>query len=69
MALGVPLMDISRARAELGWTPAHSAGDALLELLDGMHRSDGIATPPLKPGGDGPLRLRELLPGIGGRAR
>jgi nucleoside-diphosphate-sugar epimerase len=69
MALGVPLMDVSRARDELGWTPAHSAGDALLELLDGMRRSDGIATPPLKPGGDGSLRWRELLTGVGGRSR
>jgi nucleoside-diphosphate-sugar epimerase len=69
MALGVPLMDISRARAELGWAPAHGAGDALLELLDGMRRGAGIATPPLEPGGDGPLRLGELLTGIGRRSR
>lgn len=69
MALGVPLMDVSRARGELGWTPVHSSGEALLELLDGMRRSHGIDTPPLQPGGDGPLRLRELLTGIGGRSR
>ena len=68
MALGVPLMDITRAREELGWTPARSAGEALLELLDGMRRSDGLDTPPLKPAG-GPLRVRELLTGIGGRSR
>ena len=36
MALGVPLMDSSRARRELGWTPRISAGDALLDLLRGL---------------------------------
>jgi nucleoside-diphosphate-sugar epimerase len=69
MALGVPLMDVTRAERELGWTATRTAGDALLELLDGMRRGDGIATAPLAPGGDGPLRLRELLTGVGGRSR
>ncbi len=69
MALGVPLMDVSRAERELGWTATRTAGDALLELLDGMRREDGIATAPLAPGGDGPLRLRELLTGVGARSR
>jgi nucleoside-diphosphate-sugar epimerase len=69
LALGVPLMDTSRARDELGWSATRSAGDALLELLDGMRRGDGFPTPPLAPGGDGPLRLRELLTGVGGRSR
>jgi UDP-glucose 4-epimerase len=69
MALAVPLMDISRAHAELGWTATHSAGEALLELLDGMRRGDGMDTPPLAAGGDGPLRVRELLTGVGSRSR
>jgi nucleoside-diphosphate-sugar epimerase len=69
MALGVPLMDTSRAREELGWSATRSAGDALLELLDAMRRGDGFPTPPLAPGGDGLLRLRELLTGVGGRSR
>jgi UDP-glucose 4-epimerase len=68
MALGVPLMDTTRARAELGWAPAHGAGDALLELIDAMRRGDGLDTAPLQPGGVGPLRIRELLSGIGGRS-
>jgi hypothetical protein len=67
MALGVPLMDSTRARDELGWQPTHTAGDALLELIDAMRRGDGLPTPPLEPGGAGPLRLRELLSGIGAR--
>lgn len=69
MGLGVPLMDITRARTELGWKPARGADDALLELLEGMRRGDGLATPPLRPGGDGPLRVGELLTGIGARSR
>jgi nucleoside-diphosphate-sugar epimerase len=69
LGLGVPLMDIRRARGELGWTPAHSAGEALLELVDAMRRGDGLPTAPLAPGGAGPLRLRELLTGVGARSR
>jgi nucleoside-diphosphate-sugar epimerase len=69
LGLGVPLMDISRAHRELGWTPTRTAGAALLELIDAMRRGDGAPTPPLEPGGDGPLRLRELLTGIGARSR
>jgi nucleoside-diphosphate-sugar epimerase len=69
LALGVPLMDIGRARRELGWTPTRSAGEALLELIEAMRRGDGLQTAPLAPGGAGPLRIRELLTGVGGRSR
>ncbi len=65
MALAVPLMDTSRARKELGWEPRHSAGDALLELLDGMRRGTGLDTPPLAPGTSGPLRVEEFRTGVG----
>ncbi len=68
MALGVPLMDVSRARTELGWEAKHSGGEALLEVIDGMREGSGLPTPPLTPGGAGPLRLRELLTGVGGRS-
>jgi UDP-glucose 4-epimerase len=67
MALAVPLMDTTRARRELGWQPRHTAAEALLDLLEGMRRQEGIDTPPLEPGGAGPLRLRELLGGVGKR--
>ena len=63
MGLGVPLMDITRAREELGWKPRHSASDALLELLDGLRRSAGLDTPPLAPRAGGRFRLRELPAG------
>jgi nucleoside-diphosphate-sugar epimerase len=33
MALGVPVMNTSRIREELGWDPDRSGGEALLELL------------------------------------
>ena len=68
MALQIPLMDTRRAREELGWKPRHSSTEALLELLDGMRESAGDPTPPLAPDAGGPLRLRELLTGIGRRA-
>jgi nucleoside-diphosphate-sugar epimerase len=49
MGLRTPLMDSSRARQELGWTPRISAGEALLELLQGFHDGAGLPTPPLAP--------------------
>jgi nucleoside-diphosphate-sugar epimerase len=67
MALAVPLLDTTRAREELGWQPKRSAGEALLELLEGMREGAGSATPPLDPGTSGPARVRELLTGVGGR--
>jgi nucleoside-diphosphate-sugar epimerase len=65
MGLAVPVMDTRRAREELGWTPQHGAGEALLELLEGMRERAGADTPPLDPGAGGPLRVRELLTGVG----
>ena len=67
LALGVPLMDVTRARDELGWVPRRSATDAMRELLEGLREGAGIDTPPLQPGGAGPGRLRELLSGVGAR--
>jgi nucleoside-diphosphate-sugar epimerase len=67
LAHGVPVMDTSRARDELGWRPTRTASEALLDLLRGMRESGGLDTPPLKPDAGGPLRIKELLTGIGGR--
>jgi UDP-glucose 4-epimerase len=64
MALGVPIMDTTRAREELGWVPRHASGEALLELLGGIADGDGLGTPPLHAGGS---RLRELAQGVGAR--
>jgi nucleoside-diphosphate-sugar epimerase len=65
MGLGVPLMDTTRARTELGWTPRHGADEAFLELFDGIHDAAGHPTPPLDPRTSGPLRVREILTGVG----
>jgi UDP-glucose 4-epimerase len=67
MALAVPLMDSSRAREVLGWQPRCDAGSALLELLEGIRSSAGAPTPTLEAGGDGRLRAREILSGLGSR--
>jgi UDP-glucose 4-epimerase len=68
LALGVPIMDTTRARTELGWRPARDSGQALLELIDGLREGAGAPTPPLDPTTGGPVRLRELLTGVGARS-
>ena len=67
MAFAVPVMDTTRARTELGWKPERSSTDALLDLLEGMREGAGLDTPPLEPGGAGPLRVREFASGVGAR--
>jgi UDP-glucose 4-epimerase len=67
MGLAVPVMDTARIRRELGWEPRRGADEALRELLAGMREGAGIDTPPLAPGTSGPLRVRELLTGVGHR--
>jgi nucleoside-diphosphate-sugar epimerase len=67
MALAVPLMDSSRAKAELGWRPRHGALETLGELLEGMQEGTDYPTPPLAQQASGPLRIRELLTGVGAR--
>jgi nucleoside-diphosphate-sugar epimerase len=67
MALSVPLMDTSRARAELGWEPRHGALETLGELLRGLRKGSDYPTPPLARGTSGRLRIRELLSGVGAR--
>jgi UDP-glucose 4-epimerase len=64
MALLTPIMDVTRAREELGWTPRHGADEALRELLAGLHEGAGFPTAPLHAGGS---RLRELAQGVGAR--
>src|SRR3712207_1102674 len=67
MALNIPVMDTVRARTELGWTPQRSAEDALLDLLEGLRTGADFPTPPLSKETSGPLRIREILTGVGGR--
>lgn len=49
MALQTPLMDTTRARAQLGWTPARTSVDAMLELFEAIGDGAGADTPPLHP--------------------
>ncbi|MDO8185979.1 NAD-dependent epimerase/dehydratase family protein [Conexibacter sp. JD483] len=51
LALGVPLLDTTRAREQLGWTPRHTATEALMELLDGLRTRADAQTPPLAHSG------------------
>ena len=67
MALAVPIMDTSRARRELGWTPRFTSEQALLDLLAGLRRGAGAGTPPLDPDAGGPARAKEFATGIGAR--
>jgi UDP-glucose 4-epimerase len=67
MAMSVPIMDTGRARRELRWEPQRSADEALLDLLEGLRTGAGLDTPPLSPKTGGPLRIREILTGVGGR--
>ena len=71
LAFSVPLMDTSRAREVLGWTPQVSADDALTETVAAMSHGRGITGPVLRPRsaldelrrlvGQGPI-TRRLLP-------
>jgi UDP-glucose 4-epimerase len=67
MALAVPIMDTTRARRELGWSPRIDAGEALLDLLRGLRGGDGLDTPPLAPHTGGPARTKEIATGVGVR--
>jgi UDP-glucose 4-epimerase len=67
MGLAAPVMDTTRAGTELGWRAERSSTDALLDLLEGIRQGAGLDTPPLEPGGAGPLRTREFASGVGAR--
>jgi UDP-glucose 4-epimerase len=67
MALGVPLMSVERATAELGWSPQHSSLQAIGELVAGLRDGAEDQTAPLARGTSGPARARELLTGLGQR--
>jgi nucleoside-diphosphate-sugar epimerase len=59
LATGLPLMDTTRAREELGWTPVHDAAEALLSFLPALAAGRGTSSPALKP--RGLLRGRRAL--------
>jgi len=51
LVLDVPLLDTTRARRELGWSPRCDAEGAVAEILDGFRDHAGMATAPLAPVG------------------
>jgi hypothetical protein len=69
MALAVPIMDCTRARTELRWTPRRTASDALLDLMTGLRDGAGAPTPTLAANAGGKLRWRELVTGVGADER
>ena len=64
LALGVPLLDCTRAREELGWAPTRDGIATARELLLGLAERAGGRTPPLRSGG----RLAEIAAGVGGKS-
>jgi nucleoside-diphosphate-sugar epimerase len=46
--LRLPLMDCTRARAELGWRPVRSSTEVLEEFLQGLQQGAGARTEPLR---------------------
>ena len=60
MAMGVPLMDTSRATNELGWAPTRSAKDAMRELIDAMVSGGGHNSPSLWAEDDAEATLPHL---------
>jgi UDP-glucose 4-epimerase len=55
--LQMPLMDASRAHAELGWHPTQSSTDAIDAFRAGLRSGEGFPTPPLQRS---KRRLREF---------
>lgn len=62
--LHLPVMDCSRAKAELDWTPRYTSEDAVKAFLEGLREGDGMPTEPLKPDVG---RAHELATGVGER--
>ena len=66
LVLGLPLLDTTRIRDELGWEPTVSSVDAMREVLEGIVDHAAGQTPPL--GGDSAAgRIDEVATGIGER--
>jgi nucleoside-diphosphate-sugar epimerase len=63
MGLNAPLLDSSRARDELGWTPRRTGLEALAEALDGIREGATAPTPPLRERS----RAEEIATRVGGR--
>jgi len=60
----IPLLDTTRIRTELGWSPTVSSLDALREVLVGMADHSGGSTQRLAPD-SARSRLEETATGVG----
>ena len=67
LAIQTPLMDTSRIRDELGWSPERTAVQAFDDVLEGLQDAAGEDTPPLAAGDDAPGRAQEVSTGVGSR--
>ena len=65
LAFGVPVLDSTRIRTELGWSETHDAESTVREWLEGLAAGAGTATEPLEPG----HVADELTTGVGARDR
>ena len=61
MATQTPLMDTTRARTELAWSPVHDTREVLRSTVQAMGAGQGGDTPVLRPRGLGLSRLNEVL--------
>ena len=68
LMLSLPVMDTTRARSVLGWSPSFSSLDAVSEMIEGIRDDAGMETPPLDPDAGGTLRKDEFATGVGQRA-
>lgn len=49
LGFAAPLLDTTRARTELGWSPVVSTLDAIREVIEGARRGVGGSSPVLRP--------------------
>lgn len=64
MAFTVPLLDCTRARTELGWSPMWSSTDALADLLQGVAQGAYTDSPPLRQRSMLDLMRRNVTEGL-----
>jgi UDP-glucose 4-epimerase len=64
LAFSVPLLDCSRARTELGWSPKWTAPEALADLLDGVSHDAFTDSPPLRRRSILDLLRRDVTDGL-----
>jgi UDP-glucose 4-epimerase len=64
LAFNVPLLDSSRARSDLDWTPTWTSTEALADLLDGVAHQTHTESPPLRKRSMLDLLRRDVTEGL-----